>query len=442
MTSGDDDAKLVYHHFSKSNIPQKRERRDIEVNMLGELFCVPGFEMGKEWWQYYYSGTGNWQPRPLPSLPLPGLAFNLPILSSTYLFHPIVGMGDSKSFMRMNEALVAAANSGRWRECSDIYLQLFRLPRLHDERLRYWLVSGYTSIFREEQLTPTEKDLEIIKSMYKDEKNVTEIRAQAAFTLGLLYWLQFRQEDSLKAYNKVLKLTMSDTERRRIILNSMMHEVTAGSTFDQIVSDARNSASGRGMPRSRMGPAAVGINPNPAARVRKVSHGSDTWSRITPEMSKHWLDLSQRVVGAECDFCHKKPDTGKTFQRCGICSRKAYCGPDCQKKDWKGPEGSSHKRSCRPASEFRSGDIVMIKGLTGRTEMNGSIVEVLGLAEGQTDSAGSGSGSGSCRYNTRIIGGGNLSIEQGNLNGATPNLGIKSENLSLVVPVEEREVLS
>eukprot|EP00388_Colpodella_angusta_P006218 GDKJ01018578.1.p1 GENE.GDKJ01018578.1~~GDKJ01018578.1.p1 ORF type:complete len:258 (+),score=56.70 GDKJ01018578.1:1-774(+) len=43
----------------------------------------------------------------------------------------------------------------------------------------------------------------------------------------------------------------------------------------------------------------------------------------------------------KCGSCHVTPENDKKLMRCGRCQQIAYCGVDCQKKDWK-----SHKRVC------------------------------------------------------------------------------------------------
>ena len=47
-----------------------------------------------------------------------------------------------------------------------------------------------------------------------------------------------------------------------------------------------------------------------------------------------------------CFACKRREDPYDTFYRCGGCQTVYYCGPECQRKDWKG-----HKAVCKAAQE-------------------------------------------------------------------------------------------
>ena len=44
-----------------------------------------------------------------------------------------------------------------------------------------------------------------------------------------------------------------------------------------------------------------------------------------------------------CTHCKKKAEEGKSFPACAACKRAWYCGPKCQKQNWK----DGHKVVCK-----------------------------------------------------------------------------------------------
>ena len=74
-------------------------------------------------------------------------------------------------------------------------------------------------------------------------------RALAGFTLGFVLWLAARREECFKAYNRVLKLSMSDKERALHIMGSMHEQTTAGAAFDKAVSRLQCNQDVRASPR-------------------------------------------------------------------------------------------------------------------------------------------------------------------------------------------------
>ena len=43
-----------------------------------------------------------------------------------------------------------------------------------------------------------------------------------------------------------------------------------------------------------------------------------------------------------CLACKRRQKPGESFQHCGGCKAVYYCGPECQRKDWRG-----HKDMCK-----------------------------------------------------------------------------------------------
>lgn len=141
--------------------------------------------------------------------------------------------------------------------------------------MTFWAISGYTSIFREEQAHASEEDIAFIKQLSRDEGAPASVQAIAGFTLGLLYWLSSQREKSIKTYNRVLKMSITEAERRKTIMGSMAEQTTAGAMFDEFVNEARMNLghlSGSGMGH----PSVYGTGSLPSSRMQppNVSSGA------------------------------------------------------------------------------------------------------------------------------------------------------------------------
>lgn len=51
-----------------------------------------------------------------------------------------------------------------------------------------------------------------------------------------------------------------------------------------------------------------------------------------------------------------------------------YCSEDCQRMQWK----AGHKKACRMRGQIENGDVMRVEGLVSRTDLNGSLVKVIG----------------------------------------------------------------
>ena len=177
---------------------------------------------------------------------------------------------------------------------------------------------------------------------------------------------------------------MAYSERSRRIV-SEMSLMTAGEVFDKIVDVTKQNYTKRFSTMSVPRPSGMlGINPSEMAtrtRVTGIKNSSSTTStnNLTPEIINKYLDMSQKEIGGECDYCHVTKDqcvaNGVSLQRCSKCGRKYYCSRDCQVNDWK----SKHKNCCRKPNNLKSGDIVLIQGVIYKddnVDRNGQLVVV------------------------------------------------------------------
>ena len=97
-------------------------------------------------------------------------------------------------------------------------------------------------------------------------------------------------------------------------------------------------------------------------------------SDMTPDKADFLLSTG----GFQCDHC------GKTRQELGVshllscsqCRKAYYCGAECQRLQWK----KGHKKHCRKPGQFQTGDYLQIHGLQSNSDLNGTIVHVIGPA--------------------------------------------------------------
>ena len=117
----------------------------------------------------------------------------------------------------------------------------------------------------------------------------------------------------------------------------------------------------------------------------------------------------------------------------GMCLRRYYCSRICQSSDWK--EGK-HKLSCRPPNNLKAGDVVLTRGLLSRTELNGEIMVV--VSRTPSPSVPVPTNGGCPRDPNKSEGEQRYLVEHLGSQASTSSLSLKTANLHLLVPVEER----
>ncbi|KAJ3295028.1 hypothetical protein HDU76_006896 [Blyttiomyces sp. JEL0837] len=119
-----------------------------------------------------------------------------------------------------------------------------------------------------------------------------------------------------------------------------------------------------------------------------------------------------------CDHCKTERSAEIKLKQCARCKRNWYGSSLCQKSAW---NAGGHKTFCRKPSEYKPGDIIRLRDLKKKVELNGAVVEVVGVIDQQTDA-------GETRWKVDYIGGGNP-------------LSVRESCMVLVIGVEERESL-
>ena len=195
------------------------------------------------------------------------------------------------------------AQTGRWKECSVIYRNsyLFAIEESELQEYRYWCLSGFCSIFMEEQSLATSDDLLVIKAISKHSENIWEI-GESLFALGLIHFLSRERERSVQYYRSALKLKIQPNERSIKILNGMMRETSAGEILDDIIRRVDRNLrmmSGEHIVVEERFPEGVEI----LGMKREVAIRSTTVVDCCKVNVARYLQESMRISGDKCDMC-------------------------------------------------------------------------------------------------------------------------------------------
>lgn len=226
-------------------------------------------------------------------------------------------------YLSMGMQLQRLASAGRYREAADCYRQMYLLPG--NDIYMWWTVRGYCYLMNQGYCEPTEEDLSFMKIISKNSALKPEVCAEAGLLLGLLFWRLFRQVDSRKSYERVLRLNMPESHRLSKVYAPDAAPrgelyMTAGELFDNAVRLARENLTGafsstptyyrdRSLKLEDLSAlnAKGGLNCATAQQVNEAVGA--------------YMELSVKAVGVECDVCHLKKTFAETetvtLQKCG-----------------------------------------------------------------------------------------------------------------------------
>lgn len=229
----------------------------------------------------------------------------------------------AEAAVHISNRAVLHAQSGRWRESADAYLEAWQATSRRDPR-SYFYIHGYSSIFREEHLAITPADLAALRAAGEVEEMPCVDRVMALFSLGLLRWTAVDRQGAARAYRKCIAVAASATREDRMFRivnatdpNEMM---TAWEEIDDICVQANQNlrALEQKPPDPSLGHAHPGSSSTPMSRL--VSLGN-----LGVEGNRE-LDELLSVGGGTCDFCDRAPSAdGLKLRRCSRCLLAWYC---------------------------------------------------------------------------------------------------------------------
>ncbi|KAL3920118.1 MAG: hypothetical protein SGILL_003421 [Bacillariaceae sp.] len=265
-----------------------------------------------------------------------------------------------------------ALHQGQCRLSADKFLMSFRAIPDKWEFKRYHVLRGYTHAFEEQSIVASHEDIEALKKIASDSKELKLYRCQAACTYGYVYWLRGDLEESHDCYREVLRIASKAKrkERRYKVLAPVMspdgsRSVGVGATMMGNVLDRLCGTASRILEQWKP------TTDKSLFREGTVVFTTSFPSNVGLERATYLLS----VGGDQCDCCQRTAkEVGlKGLDRCARCAKAWYCGKACQLKQWK----AGHSECCRKPGKVKAGDYVAVKGLEAEND-NTTIVQVLG----------------------------------------------------------------
>lgn len=267
--------------------------------------------------------------------------------------------------VRANQAK-EALESKQYRSAADLYLEAVRLaPDVWTAR-RYDNFDSYCAALVVCCDDTTKQDVQVLKNFLFSEEEPILFRVTAASTLG-----EIDQDSSSVAQCLEQGIALCDAakpadKRKRIMVDDNIR------TGGDILMQCKESMS---------------------ERLDEVLEKTN--SNLAELLEESALPYEQRLVLAEekCDCCDKTiEDLGvdKLEESCNRCQQAFYCSVDCKTKQWK----VGHSKSCRGSNTILNGDVMIIKGLTGKPIFNNALVLVIGPDTGNEG-----------RWKVKVVGG-------------------------------------
>lgn len=286
-----------------------------------------------------------------------------------------------------------AWRKGDNRGCADAYRsayeECFKTYKLHTSssakkwELEYCCISGFTSLFREKEVLPTEEDILFLKTVGLNQSNPIA-SAQAYLTRGLLFWDKGLREKAARQYRRGLESASNATKEQR----QRQEMMPIGGTYklqviEPLLNDiARTLRQNLTILETGKTPKDIFANPTSTLSSKMMTYPVQSGDNVAK------LESLTNVSGTHCNVCNAIPTsrvteetsaetkTCDTLKMCQRCQRAWYCSKECQVADWK-----SHKAQCRSKYLFVPGEVAILCNLNSQPELNGTLVTVLGRDE-------------------------------------------------------------
>ncbi|CAJ1946425.1 unnamed protein product [Cylindrotheca closterium] len=301
-----------------------------------------------------------------------------------------MGTPDAAIYGSCADETVDSFSRGNYRLAATKYLQSFQASPDRWEVNRWQIFHGFTSILTEEYFTASlENDINPLKDIVEDNKELKLFRIEAAFATGLLLWMRGNREEAADYYRHAIQLAekIPKQEKKHKLVatvesptgNHRLGFQSMGELIPGIVKvctgnlQRMQAGISSNLPPPEHGLRSDGT-PFPSTQRFTgvpVGHVSDDGSIL----SQAEVDKLIQVGGERCDCCGKsREELGRLFlDRCSGCSKAYYCNRDCQMKQWK----AGHKKWCRKPGVFKPGDYVRLHGLQSQPQFNGTVVQVV-----------------------------------------------------------------
>lgn len=257
---------------------------------------------------------------------------------------------------------------------------------------RYWLAHHYCDILNQNPSIWNKSDRKNLQKIMNDEKEPALFRTRATFQLALFY-VPTDHELAVDYFRQVAeRASQADPKDAHHLLfvprtadsnpDGRHMTISAGEELKVLVS--------RGQLNIRLfeNPHETANDPIVQEMMAKQSRQNSGTTEneenkftipsraVIPSLLYRAPELLQRLElgGSKCDCC------GKTLQElgvtrlscCSLCKMAYYCSPTCQRKQWR----AGHKEACRKPGMIKSNDVMELRGLQARPELNNSVVMV------------------------------------------------------------------
>eukprot|EP00172_Hildenbrandia_rubra_P002852 Plantae.Rhodophyta-Hildenbrandia_rubra.ctg4032.p1 GENE.Plantae.Rhodophyta-Hildenbrandia_rubra.ctg4032~~Plantae.Rhodophyta-Hildenbrandia_rubra.ctg4032.p1 ORF type:complete len:344 (-),score=74.36 Plantae.Rhodophyta-Hildenbrandia_rubra.ctg4032:5139-6092(-) len=279
--------------------------------------------------------------------------------------------------MELLTKAVEAAQRGHWRQSASHYLQAHNdSPRTF--ALKYFCLTGYTSIFIEESAAPTADEIRALNSIGGDKSLPLLHRMHAWFANGLCKWLMGDREGGAECYREAIRLNEGATRAdRKVVITrpdqvgedgKSWKKVKSGELMDELMKTVRENLEVLEGKRSGIREAGRGMEDRFTKLKSSVAIGPHGDEKDAKEAMKR-LD----VGGGKCDQCGVDEGDGIKMKTCGRCKMVYYCSEGCQRAAWK----AMHKKGCRAPGQVEVGDWIQLVGLEEMyNTFNGTVVVI------------------------------------------------------------------
>jgi uncharacterized C2H2 Zn-finger protein len=266
----------------------------------------------------------------------------------------------------------AAKERGELQVAADKYLQAVLSSRGFYKQCRLHCCMAYEQIITNQAAfykTMSPDHRQKVEKMAQDEHEMTVFRAIAFNLLGMNAWAECQADQAAK-YQRALIDVVEECKAK------FENQVSPPGTVSQLdLTIYRFAADGVTEVPMSMG----SYMDNMVARAKTLlGLGQSSFMRAQT-MSNFGTDaeIVERMSagGGKCDACGKKAESvdGRDLLQCSRCKQAYYCSKACQKHQWK----AGHKEACRKPNQIERGDIMLVKGIVSKPELNRKLVKII-----------------------------------------------------------------
>ena len=259
-------------------------------------------------------------------------------------------------------------DSGDLREAANKYWEAFQVASDLGNSRRYVLLAYFTDMMRSHSDMVTKQDRKKLKKVFRDDQEAALNRIEAGHALGVMAGggkgavSATACQEVREIWREALTIRATPEELAQKIFFGRDHLVLYEEIFEQCRDHIRTSLETD---------ISFFLSKEKYEHSKEVVHEDED-----PELFRRMTE----IAGEKCDYCHVGAQylgIGK-LACCSLCRLAFYCSRDCQVAAW---QSGGHKKACRPADARVSGDLMHVKGLKARKDMNGRLVRLVAQDE-------------------------------------------------------------